>query len=425
MGIYDDPGLQDHVSGLGESMAKVSERPELPWSFQVLDDPVINAFAAPGGFIYVSRGILAHCNSDAELAGILGHEIGHVTARHTVIKLSRAQLAQMGLGFLQQVFSDVENLGALTGIGMQLLFLKFSRNDELQADELGVRYMIRIGENPRRLIDVMEMLERVSRAYGGGSIPEWLSTHPSPGNRRVNLAAIIDPLDESSFKPEDRDVYFWRLNGLEYGRDPREGYTEGSLFLHPDLRFQYRFPEGWEIGNQKVAVFATSPGRDAAISISVSPHPDMETTVRDFFASPQIISEGARSIEVNGYAGQIGQFVYRTDQGMLNGEALFVNYGGRIYQIVGYGSANGWRGYETEIRQSMRSFAELNDPEALAVQPLRIEISTVRRSTTLQEYYDQRGCPVGLSELVLLNRLEPDAEIPQGSLIKWVIPGSQ
>ena len=378
VGVYADQRLQEYLGAVGLKMAEVSERPQLPWCFQVLDDAAINAFAAPGGFIYVTRGTLAYCNSEAELAGILGHEIGHVTAKHAVINLSRQQVIQFGFGVLEQVYPELEGISDLAGIGMQLLFLKFSREDELEADELGVRYMIRIGQNPNRLIDVMEMLERLSQARGGGDLPQWLSTHPSPGNRRVNLAAIIEPLDESAFKPEDPQAYLRRLNGLVYGKDPREGYTEGSRFFHPQLRFQHRFPEGWRISNQESSVKASGPDRSAAISITLSEHGEIEAAVRGFFAPPEIAWEGTRSVDVNGNPGEIGEFVLSSDQGLLYGEALFISYNGRIYQIVGYGSKSGWRRHATVVRESLLSFATLNDPEALSVQPLRLEVIALR-----------------------------------------------
>jgi predicted Zn-dependent protease len=420
MGIYENEPLEIYVRELGLRMAAVSERPQLPWSFRILDDDVVNAFALPGGFIYVTRGILAHCNSEAELAGIIGHEIGHVTARHSVIKLSRMQLTQLGFGLLEQALPESEGLGMLAGIGTQLLFLKFSREDELQADELGVRYMVRIGEDPRSLIDVMAMLERVSLAQGGGTMPQWLSTHPTPGNRQANLAELIEPLDESAFNPVDMAGYVRRLDGLVYGKNPRQGYTEGDLFLHPELRFQLRFPGGWQISNQKTMVTAVSPDQQAAIRLSLAEASSVQAAADDFFASPGILAEGGRSVEVHGNPGRIGDFTLQTDQGPLRGTALFVEYGRRIYQIVGYGTAAAWAGLAPGIRDCLLSFAELTDPAALSVQPLRLQIVSPRPGTTLRSYYEQRGSPLALSELVLLNRLEADEQIPDGRLIKWV-----
>ena len=152
LGLVDDPELQAYVSDLGLRLAAVSERPDLPWSFKIVDDPVVNAFALPGGFIYVTRGILARFDSEAELAGVLGHEIGHVTARHSVSQMSRQQLQQIGLGVGMVLSEDVRNLSGLLSAGMQLMNLRYSRGDETQSDELGLRYISRLGYDADAMI---------------------------------------------------------------------------------------------------------------------------------------------------------------------------------------------------------------------------------------------------------------------------------
>ncbi|RPJ83768.1 MAG: peptidase M48, partial [Acidobacteria bacterium] len=179
-GIYPDEALQRYVQTLGASIAARTERPKLPWTFRVVDDPSVNAFAIPGGFIYVTRGILTHLNSEAELVGILGHEIGHVTARHSVNQMSKQQLAQIGLIAGMVLSPEVARFGNLLQTGVGLLFLKYGRDDERQADQLGLKYMVANGYDPRRLVNVFQMLDGVSRQEGGGGgrLPEWLSTHP-------------------------------------------------------------------------------------------------------------------------------------------------------------------------------------------------------------------------------------------------------
>ena len=176
-GIVDDAGLQSYVSGIGMRIARDSERPNLPWSFKVVDDPIVNAFALPGGFIYVSRGILAHFDSEAELAGVLGHEVGHVTARHSASQMSRQQLQQIGLG-VGMIFSEtVREYGQLAMVGLQLMNLKYSRGDESESDELGLEYIGRQGYDPEAMIGVFQMLASVSGS-GDGRVPEWQLTHP-------------------------------------------------------------------------------------------------------------------------------------------------------------------------------------------------------------------------------------------------------
>ena len=184
-GLYDDQELQDYVSRLGRRMAAQSERPDLDWTFRVLDDPLVNAFALPGGYIYITRGILAHFNSEAELASVLGHEIGHVTARHSVNQLSKAQLAQLGLGVGTIVApEEMDRFGGLAQTGVGLLFLKFGREDERQADDLGLRYLVRTGYDPRPMADVFVTLKRVGASSGGGSNPP-IGSRPTPTPKTV------------------------------------------------------------------------------------------------------------------------------------------------------------------------------------------------------------------------------------------------
>ena len=158
MGLYDDPALQAYVDSVGQAMAAVSERPELPWTFKIVDDPVINAFALPGGPVYLARGIMAHFNSEAEMASVLGHEIGHITARHSVEQISRAQLMQIGLVASVVLVPELRPFGDALGGGLGILFLKFGRDDESQSDELGFRYMTRLGYDPQGAVDMFEIL---------------------------------------------------------------------------------------------------------------------------------------------------------------------------------------------------------------------------------------------------------------------------
>ncbi|HXV85129.1 MAG TPA: M48 family metallopeptidase, partial [Gemmatimonadales bacterium] len=183
-GLYPDTALQGYVRALGQRLTAVSERPGLPWSFRVVDDPIINAFAVPGGFLYVTRGILAHFNSEAELVAVLGHEIGHVTARHSASQMSQQQLAQVGLVAGMVLAPRFQDFAGVAQAGLGLMFLKFSRDDERQADELGLRYLVRARYDPREMPKVFAMLASVSQGEDGNRLPSWLSTHPDPVDRQ-------------------------------------------------------------------------------------------------------------------------------------------------------------------------------------------------------------------------------------------------
>jgi len=262
-GLYPDSALQVYVRGLGERLAAMSERPNLPWTFRVLDDPVVNAFALPGGFNYVTRGILAYFNSEAELVAVMGHELGHVTARHGARQMTQQQFAQIGLVAGVILVPKFQDFAGLAQAGLGLMFLKFGRDDETQADELGLRYLYRAGYDPREMPRVFAMLDRVSQVGGGDRLPQWLSTHPNPENRQQHIGELIAQLPQDfSGRVVRRDEYLRRLDGMTFGPNPREGFFRGQLFLHPDLRFQIRFPDGWKTSNQKRAVLAQSPEQD-------------------------------------------------------------------------------------------------------------------------------------------------------------------
>src|SRR5688572_134842 len=271
LGIYDDAELGRYVQTLGQQLAAQSERPNLPWTFRVVDDPTVNAFALPGGFIYVTRGILTHLRSEAELVGVLGHEIGHVTARHSVSQMSRAQLAQLGLGLGMIFVPELRPFGDVASAGMQLLFLKYGRDDENEAAMLGVRYMARTRHDARELAGVMQLLERSSELAGGsGRVPEWLSSHPNPGNRAQHIQQLIQEEPVVSGAQVRRNEYLRMVDGTIFGENPREGFFRENVFHHPDLAFRFTFPRGWTTAITKQAVQAISPDQDAALEITLA-----------------------------------------------------------------------------------------------------------------------------------------------------------
>src|SRR6266403_1843526 len=261
--------LNPYVEGVGKALAAYSDRPNLPYSYEVIDDSSVNAFALPGGPIFITRGILGHLNSEAQMAAVLGHETGHVTARHSANQMSKAQVAQIGLGLGSVLSPVVASAAQVAGVGMQVLFLKYARDDETQADALGFRYMTKVGYDPSQMIPLFQMLDGVSKQGGGGKTPEWLQTHPDPGNR---LAATQQRLKTAVKGPTqgmkvEREKYLQVIDGIVYGEDPRQGYFKGDTFYHPELKFQWKAPSGWQHQNTAQAVAAASPKQDAIIQL--------------------------------------------------------------------------------------------------------------------------------------------------------------
>ena len=422
IGLYADTGMQRWIQQFGAQLAATSERPNLPWTFHVVDDPVVNAFAIPGGFIYVTRGILAHLNSEAELAGVVGHEIGHVTARHSVSQMSKQQLAQIGLAIGSIASPDFERYAGLASAGLGVLFLKFSRDAESQADHLGLRYMRRANYDPREMPHVFEMLTRVSQAQGGGRVPEWLATHPDPENRRGRIEQEIAAGPQTfAGTIVNRDVYLQRLEGLVYGNDPREGYFKGSLFLQPGLRFRLTFPDGWATTNGKQSVVAVSPQKDAAVELGLATEGTSDAAARAFLSQKGVTSSYPVRASVGGLPAVSAAFAAATDNGTFRGSALFVEYGGAVYRLIGYSTEARWPDYQPIAERSLFTFARLTDPAVLAVEPQRVTLVRTSSRTTIADLARQRPSPLPPATLALMNQVEPDTPINAGRLVKWVV----
>src|SRR5688572_6374106 len=259
MGVYDDQALQRYVSDIGQELARVSHRPNLPWSFTIVDNPAINAFALPGGYIYLTRGILAYLDDEAELAGVLGHEIGHVTARHAAQSYTRHAQASIGLTILSIFVPSTAPFTELGAAGLGVLFLRHGREAELEADRLGVEYGSSAGYDPAGVPRFLATLARVS-ALSERGVPNWLSTHPDPGSRVVKAEPVAGKFVSDAAKTVNRDQYLERIRGLVFGDRVEDGIVRGNEFLHPMLRLAVTFPEGWELTNTAEAVMAREPG---------------------------------------------------------------------------------------------------------------------------------------------------------------------
>lgn len=421
MGLDPDSARQRYVRQLGMQLARVSERPNLPWTFRVIDDPVVNAFAIPGGHVYVTRGIMAHLGNEAELAAVMGHEIGHVTARHSVSQMSRQQLAQIGLVVGTVLKPELQRYAGLASQGLGLLFLKYSRDDESQADELGLRYMRRADYDVRQMPDVFTLLDRVSKAGGGDRIPDWLSTHPNPVNRRQTIERDIAALPADSLGTiVNRDGYLRHIDGMIYGDNPREGFFKGPEFYHPELRFRLAFPQGWQTQNQRQAVIALSPQQDALVQLSLAAQASPDAAARAFFGQ-QGVSGSAGAGSVHGLAATAGEFTATTDQGAIAGLATFVGYEGRVYRILAYAGQDRWPGYAGTARRVAQSFDRLTDPALLDVQPWRLDIVTVPRGLTWAEFLRRYPGPASAEATALVNNMDVGARFPAGVEVKRIV----
>jgi predicted Zn-dependent protease len=425
MGVYNDKKVQDYVTRLGMAIATTSERPKLPWAFYVMDDPTVNAFALPGGSIFITRGILTHMNDEAELVGVLGHEIGHVTARHSVQQMTRQQIAQVGLGVGSILSSEVAQYAGLASQGLGVLFLKYGRDAESQSDLLGFKYMVREGYDPHAMADMFATLQRVSRLEGGGDIPEWESTHPDPGNRIEATKKRIDTLSVPTSKLRlAREEYLPIIAGMTYGEDPRQGYIDGHTFYHPGLRFKLDLPSGWQGQNTPEALAAVSPQQDALFQLTAPGRGTPDEAAKQFFGQEGVKSADASSAPVNGNPAVTSLFEAQTEQGAVQGIVAFVKYGDLTYRLLGYTPAGKLQAYEKTFRSSIASFAELKDKARLEVTPYQVALVEVDREMTVTEFNKQHPSTIPVERVAVVNGLDtPEDRIPAGTTFKSIIGG--
>jgi predicted Zn-dependent protease len=422
-GLYPDPKVQAYVDGVGKGLAAHSEKPSLPWSFKVVDDPAVNAFALPGGYIYVTRGIMTHLRSEAGLVAVLGHEIGHVTGRHSANQMSKQQLAMGGLIVGMAVEPRLQRFGGLAQQALGLLFMKFGRDDENEADQLGLRYMTREAYDPREMLEVFAVLDRATQAEGGGGrMPDWLSTHPSPENRLARIQGLIATTGASG-TVVNRTEYINRLDGMVFGENPREGFFQGNAFYHPDLRFQLSFPQGFKTQNQKQVVAGVSAAQDAMIALTLAAGPSPEDAARQFFSQQGIQAGRSGRDTIGGLPAYTALFEVTTEQGVLQGEVSFISYDDKTYRILAYTSADRFRAYQNPFHAAIRSFSPLTDSRYLGVQPKRIDIVKLDRQMALPEFARAYPSTVEVGTLGLINGVGANQLLPGGELAKRVVGG--
>jgi predicted Zn-dependent protease len=423
VGEVAKPDAQALVRTIGTQIATKSERPNLPWEFHLLDDAAVNAFAYPGGFIFVTRGLMTHLNSEAELAHVIGHEIGHVTAKHSVHAISQQQLTQIGL-VAGSILSDrVAQFGNVLGAGAGLLFLKFGRDDEIEADALGFRYALEQRYDPRQAERVFMTLARL-KGEAGARVPEWASTHPDPGNR-VQVAqkkAAALPAESLANTRVNRNEYLRLLEGMMFGENPRLGYFRGARFLHPDLRFEITMPSGWKSLNMPEAVVSQSPQEDAQFQLTLGQGTPAQV-LQQFLGQQGIRVTQSGQTTINGLPAVSATFDGQTEGGVIKGIAVALQYQDRTYLMVGLATDAGMRRHASAIEGSMRSFRALNDPALINVQPALVQLVTLPDAMTGQAFTQRYPSSVPADEIYIINGIQGGTNLPRGMLLKRVVGG--
>ncbi len=421
--VYGSKALQDYVNGVGQRIAKQSHRPDLQYHFTVLDTADINAFALPGGYVYITRGIMAYLNSEAELAAVLGHEIGHVTARHGVRQQSAAQAASIGLTIASIFVPEINTAGAqnLANIVGGALLSGYGREHELEADRLGAEYLARTDYDPKAIITVIGVLKnqelkdaelakqegREPRRYHG-----LFASHPDNDTRLQQAVGEADKNASAHAHFEGRSEYLAATEGLTFNDSSDQGVVRDNAFYHGDLGIAVQFPKSWQVHNLPTALVAVSPGGDAQLQMKMDPSPSGSPA--EYVRRMTGYNAKIQALDINGLPGAL----YELPDSM--GGAVYLNNQAFILQAQGK-TTNDLSAYRDAVFATVRSFHAISDAERRLVKPLTLHVITARHGDTFAKL--AQGSPLGQSAesyLRLINARYPDGEPQVGESIKLV-----
>jgi predicted Zn-dependent protease len=428
-GAYEDAALQEYVNQIGQQLAKASHRPELQYRFLVVDSPDVNAFALPGGYIYITRGILSYLNSEAELAGVLGHELGHVTARHSVQQISAATATNIGVNILGIFVPETRGLlgGNVINILGTAMLSGYGRDHELEADRLGAEYLARTGYDPQAMIRVVGVLKnqelfdaevakaegRQPRAYHG-----LFASHPDNDTR---LQQVVG--EASRYKLADtrtaQEEFMRRSDRMVYGDGPQQGIVRNNELYHAELGLTMRFPAGWRVRNGRQNVAATSPGGGEAL-IDLRSGGGAQGSPEEVLRKALKLGSGApvTPAEVNGLTAAVAN----TNRNGRPTRVMCVFLGGSAYLIAAQArSSAGFDQFQEEIQSSIMSFRAIADHERAFGHPLRLRVITAQPETTFAEL--ARRSPLGQfaeGHLRVINGKYPKGEPVAGQPLKIV-----
>lgn len=424
-GLYEDRALQEFINQKGKEMAAISHRPNLNYQFKIVDSEVLNAFAVPGGYVYFTRGIMAHFNNEAEFAGVLGHELGHITARHSVSQQSKAILGQIGLIGAMVINPELAQFGEAASQGLGLLFLKFGRDAERQSDELGVEYSSKIGYDAQQMAGFFNTLLRKGEESGAQELPNFLSTHPNPGDRNVAVGKLASEWKQKlnlTNAQVNRESYLRRIDGLIYGEDPKGGYLENYVFYHPVLRLQFTVPTNWNYQNTPDKVqMAPKDGR-ALMFLTLAQGSSLQQAAGTVMQQYKLQTMGSRETTVNGLPALMVEGAQQQQQGgVIRTLSYFIQYNNNIYHLIGVAGQNDFTAFLPVFTGTMQSFRPLTDLAKINKQPDRVRIKTVRQSGTLEEALRSYNvAPNRMEEFAILNGMRRTDRVTQGSLIKVI-----
>ena len=428
-GLYEDEALQRYVQDIGQRLAAVSHRDDLVYRFTVLDSPVINAFALPGGYIYITRGLMSYLNSEAELAAVLGHEIGHVTARHGVRQQSAAQAANLGYTLGAILVPGLRTAGAqdLFNLFGGALLSGYGREHELESDRLGAEYLARSGYNPQAMINVIGVLKdqatfaeaeakKQGQDYQG--YHGLFASHPDNDTRLQEVVKAADRY-KTSEGVEGAERYLKRIDGMVFGDSESQGIRSGRNFYHGEMQFALSFPVNWHIQNNPSSLRAVAPQGSAIIEMGVSDL-NRKQSPAEFIRDRLNIKDlkSGEPITSNGLQGYTG---LAAAQGKTVRVAVMYLREQAFIFIATTKAAGDFKRFDASFRETVMSFHALRDDEKHLAKAQRIEVVQVSKNDSYASWAaSTRISNSPIQQLRLLNGHYPNDELQPGQLAKRI-----
>jgi predicted Zn-dependent protease len=431
MPVYEDPELAGLVQRVGEQLASHSHRPELYYRFTVLDSKTVNAFALPGGYVYITRGMLAYLNSEAELAAVLGHEIGHVTARHSVRQQSTATMTGL-LGAVISASTGIQGIDSLTDMAGTAIVRGYGRDHELEADRLGAEYLAKSGYDPGSMLEVVGILKNqetfeVAAAKQEGREPNvyhgLFSTHPDNDARFQEVVGAAEKFKTGATTRIGRESFLHALDGLSFGDSGREGIVRENRYFHKELDFALTFPQGWRIDNQAKKIVAVPETNDGLVQMSLADL-NKRITPREFMLQRMGLSNlrQGKTFSNSGQEGYSAIADGKTPWGTRPVRYVVVYKGGSAYIFAGAAkNRNNPAQYDAEILATAQSFHPLSSTEQTLASEQRLEIIRAPRGARYADL--AKKSPIANypeQQLRLLNGQYPSGEPAAAQLLKVI-----
>lgn len=427
-GESDNQAMNALVQKIGAKLVPHAERKEVIFSFTVLNDDIVNAFAVPGGHIFITRGLINLAQSESEVAAVLAHEMGHINARHSAQQMSQSMIANLGLQVLGVATDSTAALQA-SSVGADLFMKKYSRNHELEADALAVRYLAAAGYDPfanakflQRLADYTALQQRMAGSAAGNELGSFFATHP-PTQERVNRATALAGQTPPVQNPvTNRETYLRAVDGTVYGDSAEQGFVRGRQFIHPVLRVKFEVPQGFRIQNTPKQVIATdASGATILFDMGEGRIDDAVDYITTSWA-PNAATGNQEVIEVNGMPGATASTRMLVNGRQQEGQLVAISAGNnKFYRLVFLAPAGGMSRYATEFRRTTYSLSKLTNRDVELASPNRVRLIKVKQGDTIQSLAAQMPVPdFAVERFCLLNGLQPGDRLTPGDTLKTV-----